>query len=245
VILALTANGPGEFAGWVRPLLAELYASAPETDVRLFFVPDDYATGQEAAVARALFPAAHVYAPRDYLRFALGRPLAGLPARADRVQYLGGDLMHAARVHKRLGGVATSYKFSRKTYRTLFARVFAVDEKNRRTLAAGGTPDERISVIGNLAIDGALADQALTAIRRAMRRAMGSFCCRVRGATKSRTCIRSSLPSRSRCAAGWVMCASRSAARRSPPTASWTAHCARAATRGRTARRRSWPTGAG
>jgi len=160
VILALTANGPGEFAGWVRPLLAELYASAPETDVRLFFVPDDYATGQEADVARALFPAAHVYAPRDYLRFALGRPLAGLPARADRVQYLGGDLMHAARVHKRLGGVATSYKFSRKTYRTLFARVFAVDEKNRRTLAAGGTPDERISVIGNLAIDGALAESS-------------------------------------------------------------------------------------
>jgi hypothetical protein len=160
VILAITANGPGEFAGWVRPLLTEVYARAPETDVQLFFVPDDYATGREPDVARALFPRAHVHAPGDYLRFALGRPLPGVPARADRVQYLGGDLMHAARVQKRLGGVASSYKFSRKTYRRLFACVFAVDEPNRRQLLAWGTPDERIRVVGNLAIDGALAESS-------------------------------------------------------------------------------------
>jgi lipid-A-disaccharide synthase len=92
------------------------------------------------------------------VRFALGRSVAGVPARVDRVQYLGGDLMHAARIHKRLGGVATSYKFSRKSYRALFARVFAVDEPNRRQLATWGVADERISVIGNLAIDGALAE---------------------------------------------------------------------------------------
>jgi hypothetical protein len=160
VILALTSNGPGEFAGWVRPLLTELYASAPQTDVRLFFVPDDYATGREPDVARALFPHAVVYGPREYLRFALGRHLSGLPAQVDRVQYLGGDLMHAVRLHKRLGGVATSYKFSRKSYRALFARIFAVDEPNRRQLLSWGTPDDRISVIGNLAIDGALAESS-------------------------------------------------------------------------------------
>jgi hypothetical protein len=160
VILALTSNGPGEFAGWVRPLLTELYARAPDTDVRLFFVPDDYATGREPEVARALFPRAHVYAPREYLRFALGRPLDGLPAHVDRVQYLGGDLMHAARLHKRLGGVATSYKFSRKSYRALFRRVFAVDEANRRQLLEWGIPDDRVSVVGNLAIDGALAESS-------------------------------------------------------------------------------------
>jgi hypothetical protein len=158
MIVAITANGPGEFAGWVRPLLTELYAAAPETDVRLFFVPDDYATGREPDVARALFPRATVYAPREYVRFALGRALAGLPKRVDRVHYLGGDLMHVARLHKRLGGVATSYKFSRKSYRALFARVFAVDEPNRRQLETWGMPDARISVVGNLAIDGALAE---------------------------------------------------------------------------------------
>jgi len=158
VILALTANGPGEFSGWVRPLLHELYARDPALDVRLFFVPDDYATGHESEVARELFPQAHVYAPRHYLRFALGGTLDGLPARADRVQYLGGDLMHAARLHARLGGIATAYKFSRRRYERLFAHVFAVDEANRAQLAGWGTPAERISIVGNLAIDGAIGE---------------------------------------------------------------------------------------
>ena len=160
MILALTANGPGEFSGWVRPLLTALYARDPDLDARIFFVPDDYATGQESAVARALFPQAHIYAPREYVRFALGATLAGMPAHADRVQYLGGDLLHASRVHARLGGVATTYKFSRKNYARTIVRAFAVDEANRAQLLAWGTPSERILVVGNLAIDGALGEAA-------------------------------------------------------------------------------------
>ena len=160
MILALTANGPGEFAGWVRPLLSALYARDPALDVRVFCVPDDYASGHEAEYVRGLFPQATVYAPKDYLRFALGRGLDGLPARVDRVQYLGGDLMHAARLHDRLGGVATAYKFSRKKYAGHFRRVFAVDEANRVQLIGWGIPTERITVVGNLAIDGAFAEAA-------------------------------------------------------------------------------------
>ncbi len=160
MILALTANGPGEFAGWVRPLLTALYARDPALDVRIFCVPDDYATGHEAEYARGYFPQATVYTPGEYLRFALGRGLDGLPAHADRVQYLGGDLMHAARVHDRLGGTATAYKFSRKKYVERFARVFAVDEGNRQQLLGWGIPGAKISVVGNLAIDGAFGEAA-------------------------------------------------------------------------------------
>jgi hypothetical protein len=158
MILALTANGPGEFAGWVRPLLTALYARDPALDVRIFCVPDDYATGYEADYARGCFPQATVYTPGEYLRFALGRGLEGLPAHADRVQYLGGDLMHAARLHDRLGGTATAYKFSRKKYGDRFARVFAVDESNRQQLLGWGVPGAKISVVGNLAIDGAYGE---------------------------------------------------------------------------------------
>jgi lipid-A-disaccharide synthase len=153
--LAITSNGPGEFAGWVRPLLRELYARDPGLEATLLFVPDDYATGREADVARALFPQAHVLGPREYVRFALGANVAGAPQSADLVLYLGGDLMHAARAHKRLGGKAAAYKFSRKRYRALFDKVYAVDAGNVRQLATWGVPPERIAVVGNLAIDGA------------------------------------------------------------------------------------------
>jgi len=66
--------------------------------------------------------------------------------------------MHAARLHDRLGGVAMAYKFSRKRYADRFARVFAVDAANRKQLLGWGVPDERISIVGNLAIDGALGE---------------------------------------------------------------------------------------
>jgi hypothetical protein len=158
VKIAFTVNGPGEYAGWLRPLLTALYERAPDLDATVFFVPDDFATGREAVVARTEFPGLRAFEPRDYLRFALGGGLADAPARVDRVQYLGGDLMHAARLHRRLGGVATSYKFSRPRYRALFARVFAVDERNREDLLGWKTPSERIEIVGNLAIDGALQE---------------------------------------------------------------------------------------
>ena len=158
--IAITANGPGEFAGWVRPLVAALRAREPSLAIHVLAVPDDFATGREAAYVERLFPGVRGYPPAAYVRLALGRAVDGLPARVDRVQYLGGDLAHAARAHARLGGVATAYKFSRARYARLFARVFAVDPANREQLLVWRTPASRIRVVGNLAIDGALAEAA-------------------------------------------------------------------------------------
>lgn len=158
--IAITSNGPGEFAGWVRPLVATLLRLAPETDVTLFFVPDDYATGREPDAALALFPAVRTVAAGDYLRFALGLDVEGVPESVDVVQYLGGDLMHAARVRARLGGRAATYKFTRPRYRDVFDPVFAVDAANAAQLERWGAPHERIDVVGNLAVDGALGEAA-------------------------------------------------------------------------------------
>lgn len=159
--LVLTANGPGEVAGWLRPLLLRLYERAPDTDVRVFIVPDDYATGREAQIVRELFPRAHVYDAKRYLAVAFGAGGGELPKQADVVQYLGGDLMHAARLHRRFGGKASTYKFSRRAYRRLFSRAFAVDARNSDDLLATGMPPEHICVVGNLAIDGAFIEGSL------------------------------------------------------------------------------------
>src|ERR1035437_1603091 len=156
--IAITATAPGELAGWVRPLVAALRARDAAVELHVIAVPDDFASGREARYIEEQFPGVRGYPPSDYLRLALGRGVEGLPAGADRVQYLGGDLSHAARVHARLGGVASSYKFSRKRYAATFARVFAVDEANRKQLVDWGTPADGIRIVGNLAIDGALGE---------------------------------------------------------------------------------------
>lgn len=158
--LVVTCNGPGETAGWLRPLLREVYANDSQTQVHVFYVPDDYATGQEAAQLRGWFPQATVYDPSTYVKVALGARAEGLSGGADAVLYLGGDLMHAARLHKRFGGAFSTYKFSRARYARETAKSFAVDEPNARQLRAWGIPGERIEIVGNLAIDGALIESA-------------------------------------------------------------------------------------
>jgi len=161
--IAVTANGPGEVAGWLRPLLRALYARRPDLGVLVFLVPDDYASGYEAEMVREAFPQARVYEPKSYVKFALGGKLDDAPPRVDLVQYIGGDLLHAAIVHRRLKGRTATYKFSRRRYRKLFERAFAVDERNAGQLAEWGTPPERIVRVGNLAIDGALFEANLPA----------------------------------------------------------------------------------
>lgn len=158
--LALTVNGPGETAGWARPLLSALYRREPEIEIYAFLVPDDFATGNEAPMLRAAFAKAHVFEPSRYLAFALGGTLEGAPDRVDGVLYLGGDLMHAARVRARLHGLAATYKFSRARYASSLARAYAVDEANVAQLEAWGVPSGRIERIGNLAIDGAFEQAA-------------------------------------------------------------------------------------
>jgi len=161
--IAFTANGPGEVAGWLRPLLRSLYRRRPDLDALIFLVPDDYATGFEAQMVREAFPQAAVVEPKAYVKFALGARSEDIPDKVELVQYVGGDLLHAARIHSRLGGRAATYKFSRRAYRTTFDRAFAVDGRNVAQLLAWGTAPERIVEVGNLAIDGALFEASLPA----------------------------------------------------------------------------------
>jgi len=159
--LVITCNGPGETSGWLRPFLRALYDRQADADVHVFYVPDDYATGQEPAVVRQLFPQATVYDAKTYVKMAFGARIDGAPEGADAVLYLGGDLTHTQRLHKRFGGALLTYKFSRPRYARVTARAFAVDESNARQLMLWGVAHERIERVGNLAIDGALIEAAM------------------------------------------------------------------------------------
>ena len=160
--LAITCNGPGETAGWLRPLLRELFTQQPDVDVHVFYVPDDFASGREAQTVRELFPQVHAYDPKTYLKVAFGGSAEGVPDRVDEVLYLGGDLMHAGRLHKRFGGALTTYKFSRPRYARETVRAFAVDAANVEQIAECGVARERIDLTGNLVIDGALIEASAT-----------------------------------------------------------------------------------
>ena len=88
-------------------------------------------------MVREAFPAARVLRSQELPEVRAGRAARRAFRRGvELVQYIGGDLLHAARVHARLKGRAATYKFSRRAYRRLFDRAFAVDAQQRRP--AGG-----------------------------------------------------------------------------------------------------------
>ena len=152
----VTTNGPGELMGWARPFLRSVLARAPETEITIVLVPCPYATGREAAHAKAMFPSAHVLDPKAYARFLVNRRVDGMHRGPGVLQYLGGDLFHATTLAKRLGLAPLTYKFSRRAYSPSFQRFYALDEGNARELRAAGAPAERVRVVGNLVADSVL-----------------------------------------------------------------------------------------
>jgi hypothetical protein len=162
--VVVTTNGPGELMGWARPFLRAVLARQPETEITLVLVPCPYATGREAAQAKAMFPNAHVLDPKAYGRFLVNRRVEGMHRGAGVLQYLGGDLFHATTLAKRLGLTPLTYKFSRRAYSPSFQRFYALDEDNARQLRAAGAPPERVRIVGNLVADSVLGslDEALS-----------------------------------------------------------------------------------
>ena len=159
--IALTANGPGEVAGWVRPLrAAALRARSRSRRARLSRPRRLRHRLRSAMLARALFPAAHVYDPKTYVKFALGGSARGraeergrraVPRR--RFDACGAPARALARAARR------PISSRANGYRELFDRAFAVDEKQRASSCSrGARRRERIVRVGNLAIDGALLE---------------------------------------------------------------------------------------
>ena len=90
--LLITANSPGEMAGWVRPILHQWHRlGLGPADILL--LPCSFATGQEERVARTLPGVDHVYRPGDYFKLLLSE---GRRYQGGTLLHLGGDLMYSA-----------------------------------------------------------------------------------------------------------------------------------------------------
>jgi lipid-A-disaccharide synthase len=149
----VTANGPGEVMGWLRPYLRALYEREPRAKVTVVLLPCAYATGKEAQAVARMFPDAAVLDPKAYTRFLMGRKPAGLDRHGGVLQYLGGDLFHAKMIARRLHLRAMTYKFTRRSYAKYFDRFYAMDEGNASLMRSMGAPPDRVRVVGNLVAD--------------------------------------------------------------------------------------------
>lgn len=154
-----TANSPGEVATWLTPTVGELRRRKPTARVTVFLVPCAFASGAETDVVRALPEVDDVYGPGDYWRIALGGPLpeALVPLRdggeRGALLYLGGDLIHALRLARRLRIPGLAYVERGTGWMNSFAQLLVPDEEARARVLRKKADENRVHVVGNLMVD--------------------------------------------------------------------------------------------
>jgi len=154
VEIVFTGNGPGELAGWVRPVARAMKDVATERGIGLrmtmALTPSQFASGNEAVVLGewALFD--RVLTPADSVKLAVGvgRFTA---AGAGALVHLGGDLWFSARLSRNAGlpacVLAETHHVARR--HGPFALVFATSQDIASRLIRAGVPREKISVTGD------------------------------------------------------------------------------------------------
>lgn len=155
--IVFTVNSPGEVSTWLAPTVAALKRLAPDVKATVFILPCLYASGTELDVVRRMPGVEAVVSPRESLRYIVGGRLPGgwRPAGRGAVVFLGGELLLAALLSKRLGYPAAAYTEGVMNAPAAFSRVFVSRESAREQALRKGVPKDRIRVIGDLMVDAA------------------------------------------------------------------------------------------
>jgi len=157
--LVLVANSPGEVSYLAIPMAraARDWAGSRGLPlvVSLVLPPCQWASGQEAVVARRAGVFERIYSPWDCLAFAAR--LRRFPAPGPgAVLHFGGDLWYSATLARRFGFSVFAYVESTRPIlprARWFARVFLPSTALADRLIAEGAPRERLSVVGDLRVE--------------------------------------------------------------------------------------------
>lgn len=156
--VVITANSPGEVASWLRPLVEALARLAPEARIRVCLTPCTFATGAEEQVVRSIPGVTSVYRPSQTVAWALwGRRPADMAGESNSpgvVLFLGGDPFYAVLLGRRTRWPVAAYTEGRASWQGAIRRYFVPHEPARRRVLQQGVPPERVTVTGDLMLDG-------------------------------------------------------------------------------------------
>ncbi len=153
--ILITANSPGEIAGWTAPVVKKIKEKRPDVRISVLLLPCAFASGREYETARQIPGVSQVFPVARTLRVILWG--GAVPFGKDlRLLHLGGDLFYPVLLKKRLGCRLWSYEWARQKWDRHFEGYFARDELNRQALLDGKIPGKKIHVVGDLLVDSVL-----------------------------------------------------------------------------------------
>jgi len=153
--IILTTNSPGEVSAWVKPVVKKLNEKNIKINIYIFIPPCVFSSGKEAKVLLGLKGVEAVYNSKDYLKFILFniKPSNFKAAKKGFVLFLGGDLMHAVFLAKRLNYPVYSYTERDYGFIKSIKKFYVSDQKIYQRLLKKGADPAKLKVVGNLIID--------------------------------------------------------------------------------------------
>lgn len=150
------ANGAGELYAYVRPVLERLSAKSPEARVTIVITPCQYATGREVEVAKGFPNVSRVITTKEYMKWIFGgRPPENIKfSKNGIVVFMGGDLLHAVLLSRKLKFQAIAYTHSRIGWKRWIKLFMVPDERCAKKLSKSISKD-KLKIIGELIVDGA------------------------------------------------------------------------------------------
>jgi len=152
--IILVTNSPGELFSWAK-VTAEKLKAHGASRIIVALVPCPFASGKEVEIARNFLEIDQVITPWEFVKLSLGLPLKNYrSAKKGIVVFLGGDYWHAHILAKRLKFPVIAYAVKNSMFLNKFDRIAVIDQEMKDLLLNKDFPKEKISVIGNLMVDG-------------------------------------------------------------------------------------------
>ncbi|MFA4858572.1 MAG: hypothetical protein WC901_06470 [Candidatus Margulisiibacteriota bacterium] len=150
-IVVLT-NSPGELSALARPAIEALAQTLTNARIILVLTPCQYASGKEIEYANTIPGIARIVGPKEYQRwFFFNQRPAGLTFNPKGiVVFLGGDLLHAAIVSRKLRYPAVAYVNDRLGWKKYFKKFFIPDELTYQKFKKKGLGEHQVKIIGDL-----------------------------------------------------------------------------------------------
>jgi lipid-A-disaccharide synthase len=145
--IVLVANSPGELSALVKPLAEKFKEKARSARLILFITPCQYASGREVEFAQKILKVDQIISTEEYKKWLLTGPLPYTPHNLGVVLFLGGDLLHATLIAKKLNYKAYAYLAGKHIgWRNVFSRFFVPDDSLFKN-------EEKAKVVGDLMTD--------------------------------------------------------------------------------------------
>lgn len=152
----LVANSPGELSALVQPIVEKFRQKDKHIRLILFITPCQYASGREVNFANKIEGLTEVVSAKEYKKWLLGGPLPRNLSIKYRgvVLYLGGELMHATLIAKKLKYKAYAYLPGKHVAWTgVFEKFFLPDSSAKDHFLKKNVAQEKLEVVGDLMVN--------------------------------------------------------------------------------------------